>query len=683
MNSTAIRRGARRPTATELGPQATPITAEAQAVDASVMHLCQRLAVLEMRVAAAVAQRRAADPDPDDRFRGLYITENQVDALLTKDEVPPIPVLDVDTGALGEQIEAEAEKTEADGADLRLRRLTRAFGLGASDVEVLLVALAPDLDPRFERLYGYLHDDVTRRRASTGLALELGGTGWTGRHSVDPGGPLVSGGLLLVEEPERPFLTRSLRVPDRVAWHLIGDDTSDPNLAPILTPVTAVDGGGAEILERALRAGVSLAYIREGPGAAGMAQAAAGVVRAGLLPVAIDLHRLRPDEDLAELAQTAAREALLVGGALVAGPVEHIVDRGVGMVQAFAEARCPVILVGKRSWDPNWSRDVPLILDAPVLGPAERASAWSAALGWASAVRARPGGGHGAIPAHPRTDRAGRPVGPAAGRGRRSGSVLPGPPGWSPRSECRRTGTAGPACRASGRLGRPGPTPAPCSGPAARSRRGPRHRDRVLDEWGMRPGGWPRARASRALRRGFRDRARRCRRRSSPATSAWTFTCGPVHGRRQVRGRDREEPGAHLRRGGRHQRGVALRRGRRHLRQAIRGEGRARPLRQRRGRLPAPADGALRRPGHPHHQPASQRRRGVHPTARRPCRFPPPRSRRPPPAVGDPPAAGAAPSRRPRSRLHGPSGSSSPAATSATSSWRLPSWLPPPTGRST
>ena len=31
----------------------------------------------------------------------------------------------------------------------------------------------PDLDARFELLYGYLHDDVTRRRASIGLALEL------------------------------------------------------------------------------------------------------------------------------------------------------------------------------------------------------------------------------------------------------------------------------------------------------------------------------------------------------------------------------------------------------------------------------------------------------------------------------------------------------------------------------
>ena len=35
-------------------------------------------------------------------------------------------------------------------------------------------------------------------------------------------------GLLIVEEPERPFLTRSLRVPDRVAAHLLGDRRARP-----------------------------------------------------------------------------------------------------------------------------------------------------------------------------------------------------------------------------------------------------------------------------------------------------------------------------------------------------------------------------------------------------------------------------------------------------------------------
>ena len=141
----------------------------------SIIHLRSRLVVVEARVGAAVARRRAGDPDPDDRFRGLYISDVQVDQLLSSagrpGEVPPQP----ETAARLAAIEAEADAAEAAGGDLRLRRLARSFGLDEYDVELLLIALAPDLDPRFERLYAYLHDDVSRRRASTGLALELSG----------------------------------------------------------------------------------------------------------------------------------------------------------------------------------------------------------------------------------------------------------------------------------------------------------------------------------------------------------------------------------------------------------------------------------------------------------------------------------------------------------------------------
>ena len=77
----------------------------------------------------------------------------------------PDEVADARTCGARRAIEAEADAAEQAGVDLRLRRLARSFELDPYDVELLLlIALAPDLDPRFERLYGYLHDDVSRRR---------------------------------------------------------------------------------------------------------------------------------------------------------------------------------------------------------------------------------------------------------------------------------------------------------------------------------------------------------------------------------------------------------------------------------------------------------------------------------------------------------------------------------------
>jgi hypothetical protein len=54
-----------------------------------------------------------------------------------------------------------------------LRRLARAFQLSSFDLDVILVALAPEVDLRYERLYAYLQDDVTRRRPSIDLAFNL------------------------------------------------------------------------------------------------------------------------------------------------------------------------------------------------------------------------------------------------------------------------------------------------------------------------------------------------------------------------------------------------------------------------------------------------------------------------------------------------------------------------------
>src|SRR5213079_1210464 len=83
---------------------------------------------------------------------------------------PHLDEVDVDQLA---SLEALADHAREDGAEPRLRRLARDFGLDALDVELLLVALLPDVDARFERLYAYLNDDVSRRRPTTGLALAL------------------------------------------------------------------------------------------------------------------------------------------------------------------------------------------------------------------------------------------------------------------------------------------------------------------------------------------------------------------------------------------------------------------------------------------------------------------------------------------------------------------------------
>jgi hypothetical protein len=339
--------------------------------------------VVENRVRALVTHRRRDDPSPEDPFRGLYLSDEHVDRLLA--DGPVSRIIEWDDAAHLASLEEEAYRVEADGTSIRLRSLAHRAGLDDLDVDLLLVALAPDLDSRFERLYGYLNDDVTRRRATIGLSLELAGVSpWSAaaRSRMSPDAPLTTPGLVLVEEPDRPFLSRSLRVPDRVAAHLLGDDNPDPLVAPLVRPPVKIKPEGMPaVLANVLAGGVRLIYVRERPGASAPAVGVAALEAAGMGAVTIDLDHLGSGDDPAVVAKIVGREALLTGAGVVVGPVEALLERGSSAIRAFAGLRGPVILHGRAGWEPAWSPIVPLVVDTLTGSSMERLDHWAANLG--------------------------------------------------------------------------------------------------------------------------------------------------------------------------------------------------------------------------------------------------------------------------------------------------------------
>jgi len=341
-------------------------------------HLGARIGLLESRVAAAVARRRATDPTPDDRFRGLYLSDEAVDDLLARAGRPAESLPDDDI----DRLELMADAWQLAGEDLRLRTIAGAFGLDGIDVNLLLVALAPDLDARFESLYGYLNDDVTRRRASVGLALELAGLSTAdveARSRLSGQGALVRHGLVVVEGAERPILTRALRVRDRITAHLLGGDLPDPELERVFAQVVP-DQPYAPLVQ-ALRVGIRLVHLQEKGVASGLCITAGSVAALGNAdPVLIDLAQLAAATHPPELAAEALREARLRDGILVAGPLDAVTDAD-DVIRILAESGWPTVLVGRRPWDPGWSSAVPLLLDAPQPNAAERTDLWQRALG--------------------------------------------------------------------------------------------------------------------------------------------------------------------------------------------------------------------------------------------------------------------------------------------------------------
>ncbi|NEC65819.1 ATP-binding protein, partial [Streptomyces sp. SID9727] len=213
--------------------------------DLNLRHLLARATAVEQRVRRAVEARQRTDPDPEDAFRGLYLADENIARLLNEEGARGFPDLVGQEGA--ERVPGASDLVaRVDGpaaVPSRLTALETDFGLTSLDTEILLIALVPDLDDRFEAFYGYLNDDVTRRRPSIGLALGLCGVSpadAAARGRLAAAAPLRDAGLLLAEDLDRPFLSRALRVPDRVTAHLLGDDTRDPRLTDVTAPWEAV-----------------------------------------------------------------------------------------------------------------------------------------------------------------------------------------------------------------------------------------------------------------------------------------------------------------------------------------------------------------------------------------------------------------------------------------------------------
>ncbi|MCB0966191.1 MAG: ATP-binding protein [Ilumatobacter sp.] len=336
------------------------MTLDAELRDATLA----RLHLLNEHVGAAVASMQGESTGPWS-LRGLYISDDDatriaesgpeaVDAALG----PPDPVL-VEWG--------------------------RHLGIDPVDVDILIVAAAPDIDRRYEQLFGYLHDDITRRRATVGLALRLAGHEVSdpyARRRLLPEAPLASLALVELEEPDRPFLTRSLRVPDRVAMAMLGDDRPVPTVS-LVRSADVVNEWVRRLAGTFDRSRPLLVHVRDRPERTAAALAAAALVESYGEAVHI---RLQPGRtSWPAVLDDAVREAVLRGCGLVVEAVDDVVSTEPRMIERLAALPRPVVLTGRLDWESDWAECVPLALEAPALEPFEQICSWRRAVGSSAA----------------------------------------------------------------------------------------------------------------------------------------------------------------------------------------------------------------------------------------------------------------------------------------------------------
>jgi ATPase family associated with various cellular activities (AAA) len=197
------------------------------------------------RILARAVDRMTTTHDEarGDLFRGLYISEGEALQWSRGPRATPLLGVAAEEPALVNVIDADSP----------LAALARAHGLSSFDLELLVIALAPEVDVRYGRLYAFLQDDVSRTVPEVDLALTLlcptAESKIARREHFASDAPLLRDELLsLISGPggERSsLLSQGLKLDDAVIRRVLGIGGLHSRLrrsCTLLDPTAANDG---------------------------------------------------------------------------------------------------------------------------------------------------------------------------------------------------------------------------------------------------------------------------------------------------------------------------------------------------------------------------------------------------------------------------------------------------------
>lgn len=383
----------------------------------SLQHILAEIERIDLLIEAQVAMARQRHVT-DEHFQGLYIPEEELDRLLAQPLGAPrwaVPednerrqLLEQKLERLKSQIGERASQSLLHGVQLRLSHLAQAFHLDGFDVDCLLICLAPELDLRYERIIGYLHDDVTKKRPTVELVLNLLAPSLEAklvrRERFSSDAPLFRNHLLeIFEEPAQcrsPLPGRFLKLEDRVSSYLLGSDSLDERLRDYtekLIPDVHAGRSHSDLeVQRRLRALVKSGGTAEQPvvylqgpygsGKQGVAESLSEDLNLVLLIV--DVERLPPAADLLDNALALLhRESVLQPGTLFFKGFDALLNEDKRpllevFMRSLPRQREVMFLEGEAAWEPAKlaRRGAFIRVEAPTPQFGQRAGIWSAAL---------------------------------------------------------------------------------------------------------------------------------------------------------------------------------------------------------------------------------------------------------------------------------------------------------------
>ncbi|WP_127534642.1 AAA family ATPase [Paenibacillus kobensis] len=396
-------------------------------------HLYDELRRLDLLIRMEIERMAIREESQDELTRaypGLALTREEMVRLLNEsaESAEMIAVheqirlfeMEEELSALRETIEQRVQLTGRHGAGLPLRRIAAWFGLDRYEYDCLILAVAPQADVKYGKLFGYLQDDATSQRPTVAIALRLFQTrGAAGGRLLSywlPGSTLRS--QQLVELQARPIdahaqslIASVIKLDAGIAQFIMEPDRLDARAADMarLMPASSsrayddqarmntagVADAASETLAQRLAAMLAApsankpsAYLLYGPSGSGKsAVAAAAFEKVGIPLLMADLSLLpEHPEAMTSMLRMLCREAGLRSAALALNGAERLNegDRPAPMLHwRMLQEHCsrvplPLLLLGTDRIVPSGgSFRIPIIELELALPPVrERAARW-------------------------------------------------------------------------------------------------------------------------------------------------------------------------------------------------------------------------------------------------------------------------------------------------------------------
>lgn len=265
-----------------------------------------------------------------DAFRGLHISPNEFQRLLNREAGTPLfSVLN--------QTDLNTHSSNFPMPE-KLDRLIRAFSLSQFEASILVIALAPELDLKYERLYAYLQDDVSKKRPSVDLALNLvcssGLEKMQRRIHFATDAPLIAHGLVHLiadtNQAQPPLLAHYLKLDDQIVSFILNEPSIDKRIASACnltfpagnlrsnTIINGVEKDLPALAKKSIEAGKPLWLYFQGPDTTSKTALAENLANQLGMPILqIDLARLlNAAADFKTACRITLREAWLKGAIL-------------------------------------------------------------------------------------------------------------------------------------------------------------------------------------------------------------------------------------------------------------------------------------------------------------------------------------------------------------------------------